>query len=77
MVEGWFRGRANQLSRIQFSDGTVWSKDDVGRMTAGIFGTDGEDHLVGTDGDDRFFGYRGDDLLEGGKDDDEIGRAHV
>ena len=69
-VEGWYRGRANQLNRVQFADGTVWSKDDIGRMTAGIYGTDGEDHLVGTEGDDRFFGFHGDDVLEGGKGDD-------
>ena len=36
-----------QLSEVQFSDGTVWSRDEINAMSPIIAGTEGDDELSG------------------------------
>ncbi|WP_322110970.1 calcium-binding protein [Steroidobacter gossypii] len=67
------------VEQIEFSDGTVWSIEDVKGMVlqAGsgddnIEGYDSNDTLSGLAGDDRLSGLAGDDLLSGGDGDDTL-----
>ncbi|MGD9685492.1 MAG: putative Ig domain-containing protein [Desulfobacter sp.] len=53
--------RPNEIERIEFADGTVWTASDIGAIL-----------LQGTDGNDTIIGYRGDDLITGNAGDDVI-----
>ncbi|MBI5568598.1 MAG: hypothetical protein HY914_01500 [Desulfomonile tiedjei] len=69
----------NQIERIQFMDGTVWSGSDIVReayaSTGGndlIFGTDSDDILSGGDGYDTLYGLAGNDTLFGDEANDTL-----
>ena len=65
-VSDWFAG-GRSLSSIRFSDGTVWSAEDVeSRVDRRILGTDGDDVLEGLPWDDVIVGGKGNDVLRGG-----------
>lgn len=63
---------ADQLKRIEFSDGTIWDETDISAMivvpSAAVThpGTTGNDTLTGTSGNDVFQGYAGDDRFNSG-----------
>ena len=64
-VSDWFAG-GRSLSSIRFSDGTVWSAEDVeSRVDRRILGTDGDDVLEGLPWDDVIVGGKGNDVLRG------------
>jgi Ca2+-binding RTX toxin-like protein len=56
--------RSNDVERVTFSDGTVWSKAVVQQKL--LQSTSGDDHLVGFYTGDDLDGGGGNDLLEGG-----------
>ncbi|WP_347712465.1 calcium-binding protein, partial [uncultured Fretibacterium sp.] len=76
----WFSSQDHQLSRIEFSDGTVWSRLQVMGMIGGspegsekndvLHGSYLNDTLMGRGGDDMLYGYGGKDTLSGGPGDD-------
>jgi len=78
-VQGHFEGEAFGMERVLFSDGTVWTRDQIAE-NAPIRGTDGADFLSGRvfssfpdvfdDDKNVFAGGRGNDTLEGGIGDD-------
>ncbi len=64
---------ASTVQRFEFSNGTVWNRDDVKALVLGgtpgndrIFGTTTSDTITGTAGDDTLIGRAGNDLLIGG-----------
>ncbi|WP_298922493.1 DUF4214 domain-containing protein, partial [uncultured Roseobacter sp.] len=59
------------LEAIAFSDGVVWSRDDIAASTK-TEGTSGNDTLVGTQADDNVYGLAGNDTLSGGDGDDVL-----
>lgn len=74
-VASWFGGSANQIERVQFANGTVWSSADLIGKIAATFTTEGDDHIYGLEsadtiqglgGDDNLYGFGGNDLLNGG-----------
>ncbi|MGO4388742.1 calcium-binding protein [Microvirga sp. 2YAF29] len=78
--EYFSEGSVGRIENIEFSDGTVWHRDDVlavieseppplakGKL---IIGTDADEILVGTDYDDTIDGGLGSDLLKGGAGND-------
>ncbi|MCA2410802.1 calcium-binding protein [Rhizobium leguminosarum] len=63
------------IESIQFSDGTIWTKQDIISNISviepeGIIGTSGADSLEGSRGDDLIIGLAGDDALSGSFGDD-------
>jgi Ca2+-binding RTX toxin-like protein len=77
----WFSASANQLARIEFADGTVWTRLDIadaaviGRGTEGddtLYGSHIRDTLEGLAGDDKLFGYAENDTLSGGTGNDTL-----
>lgn len=76
----------NSLQRIELSDGTVLTEDDILRRVIGnvsglfeggpgntvVAGSKGNDTLSGNDGDDILWGAEGDDLLRGGRGYDDL-----
>ncbi|SDM59204.1 calcium-binding protein [Polaromonas sp. JS666] len=67
---GWFADQAHQVERIEFADGTVWTKADVESFPVVFAGTEGDDMLAGTDGADLLEGGGGNDTLNGGAGND-------
>lgn len=64
-VENWFADNQYQLARIEFADGTVWTRLDVTDMSPRAQGTSGDDKLYGTHINDTLMGYGGNDQLYG------------
>ncbi|AUN95863.1 hypothetical protein C0099_13545 [Pseudazoarcus pumilus] len=72
----------NQVERIEFADGTVWTNLQLTEWGLTLHGTEGNDTISGIGahafsdefhggaGDDRLRGYAGDDLLFGGTGND-------
>jgi len=80
-IAGWFRGSDYQLARVEFSDGTVWTRLDIAAMSSVGHGTGEDDILHGTyindtlmgyAGNDKLYGYAGKDTLIGGEGDDYL-----
>jgi Ca2+-binding RTX toxin-like protein len=72
-LSGYFFDPLNQVERVVFDDGTVWSAAELADLrylgTAGddfMFGTDWSERLEGLGGDDTLFGGGGSDVLVGG-----------
>lgn len=68
-----YRGRA--MDRIEFADGTTWSRNMVDRyfgLPTDPEGTSGNDLLTGTPSRNILFGLAGDDTLLGGDGNDQL-----
>ncbi len=64
-IQGYFSGAYNRIDQFQFSDGVIWSVEDIKPKV--LQGTDGDDHLVGYSGEhNTISGLGGDDILWGG-----------
>ena len=37
VFDGWFDSKLNQLGKVEFSDGTVWGREDIDRLIQGEF----------------------------------------
>ncbi|MET0067325.1 MAG: calcium-binding protein [Candidatus Thiodiazotropha sp.] len=88
VVQDYFRGDHYQLNAIEFSDGTVWTAEDISafpvRGTEGddqlhafpdggvVEGLGGHDSLFGGDGDDRLFAGDGNDRVESAGGNDQL-----
>ena len=59
-----------QIARVEFADGTVWSREYLLGVPVEIAGTDGDDVLEGSVGDDVLSGGRGADVMQGGRGSD-------
>ena len=79
-VAGDQKPTGHGLERIEFSDGVIWSLEDIFANTR-IEGTSGNDGLHGShyadvmyglEGNDTLIGYRGNDTLIGGLGDDTM-----
>jgi Ca2+-binding RTX toxin-like protein len=82
-INNWFADApllAEQIERIEFHDGTVWTSQTLSAM-ATFLGTPGQDYfsgsqgndmLRGLDGNDILFGGDGSDVLEGGAGNDNL-----
>jgi Ca2+-binding RTX toxin-like protein len=80
-VVNWYAESSYQIAKIEFADGTVWTRLDVMNMTPTVQGTDQSEYLYGTyiddtlmgyGGNDHLYGYAGKDVLVGGTGDDAI-----
>jgi Ca2+-binding RTX toxin-like protein len=71
-VRNWFGTEQYQLSEVQFSDGTVWTKIDINAMVPVYDGSDSDEKITGSHGNDIINGYGGKDILYGDKGDDVI-----
>ncbi|WP_425806719.1 calcium-binding protein [Desulfitobacterium sp. Sab5] len=79
-IKDWYNG--NQISKLEFFDGTVWSKSDLQTMGLVVNGTDADDtinglysendKIFGGLGNDTLYGNSGDDILDGGSGDDKL-----
>ena len=59
-----------QIARVEFADGTVWSREYLLGVLMEFAGTEGAEVLEGSVGDDVLVGGRGDDVLRGGRGSD-------
>ena len=59
-----------QIARVEFADGTVWSREYLLGVPVEIAGTDGDDVVEGSVGDDVLSGGRGADVMKGGRGSD-------
>ncbi|MEL7127931.1 MAG: calcium-binding protein [Pseudomonadota bacterium] len=66
-----FELQGHGLERIEFSDGVVWTLDDILAATQ-VNGTAGADNLQGSAYDDNLFGYDGADVISGHFGDDAL-----
>ncbi len=64
-LQDWFIQADNRVSRVEFSDGTIWTPQLLEQAPAIIVGSDNSDYLTGTGGDDVFRGMAGNDYLQG------------
>ncbi|HEX9059394.1 MAG TPA: calcium-binding protein, partial [Clostridia bacterium] len=79
-IKDWYNG--NQISKLEFSDGTSLSKSELHTMGLVVNGTDADDTLNGLNaendkisggnGNDTIYGFSGDDNLNGGSGDDKL-----
>jgi Ca2+-binding RTX toxin-like protein len=69
-VERWFSGSAYQLSKIQFANGTEWTKANVNAFSPLFEGTSASETINGSPGHDTIIGNAGNDRLEGGSGND-------
>lgn len=67
------------VERLEFADGSAWSREELANRLVSGAATDGDDVINGTNGSDQIFGglgndqlhgHEGDDLLDGGGGDD-------
>jgi len=63
-LDSFFSSPSNEIERVVFADGTVWTVDTL-RQMGSISGTPGADTLNGTANDDQIFGLGGNDTLNG------------
>ncbi len=63
--------RGQGLEVIEFSDGVIWSRDDIEANTK-TEGTSGNDTLIGTQAGDNIYGFAGNDTLNGGQGSDVL-----
>jgi Ca2+-binding RTX toxin-like protein len=75
----FFSNDGNQIEEFKFSNGTIWTADDVAALASvGSGGNDylpgsgGHDTILGLAGDDRIHGQAGNDNLDGGLGNDQI-----
>ena len=59
-----------QIARVEFADGTVWSREYLLGAAVEFTGTDEGETLEGSVGDDVLSGGKGDDVLRGGRGSD-------
>lgn len=59
-----------QIARVEFADGTTWSREYMLGMLVEFKGTDASDTLDGSVGNDVLIGGKGDDTLRGGSGSD-------
>ena len=80
-IRDWFKKdtTANQVERIEFSNGTVWDVQAIQQLTAvpippGLVlrGSDGAETLTGGHGPDAIDAYGGNDILIGGAGEDSL-----
>lgn len=85
LITNWYAAVGNSLAKIEFDDGTVWSRADLTARalaaTAGsdtLYGAEGNDMISGLAGDDELSGREGDDTLDGGSGNDQLtgGQGH-
>ncbi|QAU34865.1 calcium-binding protein [Janthinobacterium sp. 17J80-10] len=78
-LQSWFNGDAYKIERIEFSDSTVWTMDDIisriviAPATSGvdaIYGADSGEVIQGLGGNDSLYGMGGNDSLRGDEGDD-------
>jgi Ca2+-binding RTX toxin-like protein len=69
-VKDWYADTRNQIARIKFTDGTIWTHTQVNAMIPIFRGTDGDDEVTGSAWDDALIGGVGDDILTGGNGND-------
>ncbi len=71
--KNWFSyDKAHQVESFEFSNGAVWSANDVTTASLTMHGTSGEDVIVGMDGNEVIYGYAGNDMLNGGWGNDKL-----
>ena len=80
-IQDYYYSRYNNIEKIQFADGTVWSETEINAQTIYVAGSAGVDILYGTsgvnamwglEGNDSIYGYEGDDSIDGGTGDDKL-----
>jgi hypothetical protein len=69
-VQNWHSGAVNQLTSIEFADGTVWTPSQVNAMTHVLRGTDAGETLPTYSTNDVIHGYGGDDTINAGNGSD-------
>ncbi len=69
-IRDWFGNPLNRISQLEFSDGTVWTPEQV-EAFANV-ATEYNDYLTGTSGDDVMQSLAGDDVLVGGIGNDSL-----
>ncbi|MCV9942206.1 MULTISPECIES: calcium-binding protein [unclassified Rhizobium] len=75
LIKSGRSGGEKGIESIRFSDGTIWSKQDIAAHISvaqpeGIAGTSGGETVEGTMGDDLIIGLEGNDTLSGSFGDD-------
>jgi Ca2+-binding RTX toxin-like protein len=68
--ENWFQGPGNQVERVVFDDGTVWTAAETQSLR--LLGTEGSDYIVGSEYSERIEGRGGNDILDGRGGDDVL-----
>ena len=86
-IQGAFWSQTQFIEYVEFTDGTVWTADDLKEKASAIYGTEGDDRLAGRvktygysedetldggDGDDILNGNNGNDILIGGRGNDRL-----
>ncbi|MDP2833347.1 MAG: calcium-binding protein, partial [Pseudomonadota bacterium] len=81
-VQNWYGNANNQLEKVTFQDGTMWTATEAANMGVTVVGTAANDVLNGADaygdvlqglaGNDTLNGYGGSDTLNGGDGDDVL-----
>ncbi len=69
-VANWFSGNQYQVERLEFSDGTVWSAEQITSQISTP--TDGDNYIEGTVGDDVIDALAGDDYVSGAEGNDVL-----
>ncbi|MBK6631939.1 MAG: hypothetical protein IPG33_13485 [Betaproteobacteria bacterium] len=69
-LEDWFYQQDARVSRVVFSDGTVWTSQALEQSPTAIAGTNDSDYLEGTSGNDFLYGRAGYDFLRAGEGND-------
>ena len=64
VLSGWFKNYIYKLSRVEFSDGTIWDTAQIEALR--------DIHVRGTDADETLTGFASDDILIGGKGGDVL-----
>lgn len=70
-VQNWYNNPNNQISKIEFYDGTVVLPAELNTLEVlPIDGSEEDDYLVGTEYADKLRSFAGDDILDGGAGND-------
>ncbi len=73
IVQGFFGGDINQLSRIKFADGTTWDRATIVAQNVVQLGSAADDSLTGRmGGPNQIYGNDGNDMLYGGDRNDTL-----
>jgi Ca2+-binding RTX toxin-like protein len=65
-VKNWYAADYYQLTKIEFGEGTVWTRSDINAMMPVLHGTNDGETINGYSTSDVIHGYDGDDIIDSG-----------
>ena len=72
LIQSFFDYATSQIDRVEFGDGTVWTKAQLLAQPISVYGGSGNDSVTGHNGVNTLYGFGGNDTLSGMEGNDTL-----